>query len=69
MKGHVPEENLPRYRRIMGISRTLDSLGGHLSNLNEYEDANRVWSLAVKYRNMAQELRADVPLIREGDLA
>jgi hypothetical protein len=60
-KGHVPEENLGRYRRLMQISRQLDSLGNQVSGRGQYADANVLWEMASKYRNKAQELRVDIP--------
>jgi hypothetical protein len=53
---HVPEENLPRYRRLRGIVELLDSAGDHLG-AEFMEDANACYALAGKYRRMAEELR------------
>lgn len=61
MKGHVPEENLPRYRRLMGLSRQLKSLGDTIGP-NDMADSTTLWRMAGKYRDKAQELRADLPL-------
>ena len=60
-KGHVPEENLFRYRNLMRISRTLNSLGNQVSGQGQYGDANTLWEMASKYKNEAQRLRVDIP--------
>lgn len=60
-KGHVPEENLERYRQIKTIAEILGSLGGRVSGYGEYTDANLLWALELKYQNKANELRADLP--------
>ena len=59
-KGHVPEENLDRYRTRAGIARLLSRLGNMVSGIGEYEDANRLWAMAGKYKRMANELRVDL---------
>lgn len=64
-KGHVPEENLPRYRYLRKIAQNLGSLGGQVSGQGEYADANVLWAMEAKYGRMANELRADIP--REED--
>jgi hypothetical protein len=63
-KGHVPEENLFRYRNLMRISRQLKSLGDTIGP-NDMTDSTILWRMAKKYRDKAQELRVDIP-IREG---
>ena len=60
-KGHVPEENLARYRQRAAVVAYLTRLGGMVSNIGEYADANTLWAMASKYREMANELRADLP--------
>jgi hypothetical protein len=60
-KGHVPEENLPRYRRLADLAYLLQRMGGTVSGLGEYGDANTLWALASKYKDKANELRADLP--------
>jgi hypothetical protein len=65
--GHVPEENLDRYRRLMGISRKLKSLGNEVSGLGDYGGANALWGISARYRDKAQELRVDIPPIHEPD--
>lgn len=60
-KGHVPEENLPRYRYLRKIAQNLGSLGGQVSGQGEYADANVLWAMEAKYGRMANELRADIP--------
>ena len=59
-KGHVPEENLFRYRMIMALSRQLESLGNRIGP-NNMEDSTILWRMAKKYRDKAQELRVDIP--------
>lgn len=64
---HVPPENLFKYRNLMRIARTLDSLGGSVSGLSTRSgmmsddegkvDANTMWVLSNKYRARAQRLR------------
>jgi len=60
-KGHVPEENLPRYRRLAELAFLMNRMGGMVSGLGEYGDANKLWAMGGKYRAMANELRADLP--------
>lgn len=60
-KGHVPEVNLARYRARADLAYLLQRMGGQVSGMGEYEDANTLWALANKYRKMANELRADLP--------
>ena len=58
-KGHVPEENLPRYRRIRELSHLMSRMGNMVSGLGEYGDANTLWALGGKYKRMANELRTE----------
>lgn len=60
-KGHVPAENLARYRRIRELSHLMSRMGDMVSGLKEYDDANTLWALGGKYKRMANELRADLP--------
>lgn len=60
MKGHVPEENLFKYRNLMNLSRRFKSLGDTIGP-NDMQDSTVCWRLAKKYENKAQELRADIP--------
>lgn len=60
-KGHVPEVYLPRYRRIRGLAQLMDTMGGTVSGLGQYDDANTLWALSSKYKQLANELRVDVP--------
>jgi hypothetical protein len=57
----VPEENLERYRRIVKIANQLGSLGGQVSGMGEYGDANLLWGLEKKYHDKANELRVELP--------
>lgn len=59
-KGHVPEENLFRYRRLMNLSRQLKSLGDTIG-ANDMADSTVLWRMARKYNDKAQELRVDIP--------
>lgn len=59
-KGHVPEENLRRYRAIVRLARQLDSLGGQASGIGEYDSANILWAESSKLREHANELRVDI---------
>lgn len=61
-KGHVPEENLSRYRNRRGIAFACESLAGRMSGVGEYADANNLYRYAAKYRGLANELRADMPV-------
>jgi hypothetical protein len=57
---HVPEENLFKYRVLMGISRNLESLGSTVSGMNGEEgmkDSTLLWAMAKRYRDRAQTLR------------
>lgn len=58
--GHVPEENLFRYRTRMRLARQLKSLGDTIG-ANDMADSTILWRMAKKYRDQAQELRADIP--------
>lgn len=60
-KGHVPEENLPQYRRRAELAFLLQRMGGMVSGLGEYEDANALWAMAGKYKRLANELRVPLP--------
>jgi hypothetical protein len=60
-KGHVPEENLPAYRRLAELAFLMQRMGGMVSNLNQHEDANTLWAMGGKYKRLANELRADLP--------
>ncbi|WNN94587.1 hypothetical protein SEA_LEWANDO_84 [Arthrobacter phage Lewando] len=62
MKGHVPDENLFKYRILMGLSRRFKSLGDTIGP-NDMEDSTICWRLASKYRAKAQELRVDIGVI------
>jgi len=54
---HVPDENLPRYRRIMELARKVESIGNQRSNRGDYAGANAAWARASKISNSAQALR------------
>lgn len=60
-KGHVPEDNLARYRRYRELAHLMSRMGNMVSGLNEPEDANALWAMGGKYKRMANELRADLP--------
>lgn len=64
--GHVPDENLFRYRNKMRLSRQLKSLGDTIG-ANDPSDSTVLWRMAKKYRDQAQELRADIPRKEDGD--
>ena len=59
-KGHVPEENLDRYRSLARTARQLDTLGNVLSNHGEYDEAHRLWGLSGKFWAKANALRVDL---------
>ena len=59
-KGHVPEENLDRYRSLARIARQLDSLSDTVRNHHDYAEANRLWALSMKYWGRANALRVDL---------
>ena len=59
-KGHVPEENLFRYRAKMRLARQLESLGDTIG-ANDPTDSTILWRMAKKYHDQAQELRVDLP--------
>jgi hypothetical protein len=54
---HVPEESLPRYRRIRELSHLMSRMGDMASNMGELADANTLWALGGKYKRMAGDLR------------
>lgn len=60
-KGHVPDENLARYRRLRELNHLISRMGNMVSNLGEHGDANTLWAMAGKYKRMANNLRADLP--------
>lgn len=59
-KGHVPEENLPRYRSIASIARRYEKLGNDLSNVGFYAEASKAWKDSQYYWHKANELRVDL---------
>jgi hypothetical protein len=59
-KGHVPEENLWRYRILMNISRQFDSLANSIG-AGDTDDMRTCYRLANKYRELSQQLRVDLP--------
>jgi len=59
-KGHVPEENLDRYRSLARIARQLDTLGDVLNGKGEYGDGRDMWLLSQKYWGRANALRVDL---------
>lgn len=61
IKGHVPEENMPRYVRLRELAHLLSRMGNMVSGLGEHDDANKLWALGGKYKRLANELRADIP--------
>ena len=54
---HVPEEHLPKYRRLAELSHLMSRMGDMASNLQQYDDANVLWAMGGKYKRMANELR------------
>lgn len=59
-KGHVPEENLERYRRIRELAFLISRTGNMVSGMGEHGDANTLWAIAGKYKRMANDLRVDL---------
>lgn len=59
-KGHVPEENLDRYRSLARHARQLDTLANVCSNKGQHGDAGILWVLSNKYWGMANALRVDL---------
>ena len=59
-KGHVPEENLDKYRRLASIARRYDGLGDSLYTVGEVEAANDCWDGSGRYWNKANDLRVDL---------
>lgn len=60
-KGHVPDFQLARYRRIREMAHLMSRMGDMVSGIGEYDDANKLWAMGGKYKRMANELRADLP--------
>jgi hypothetical protein len=54
---HVPDENLPRYRRLMDLVRHVERIGNNRSNRGDYGGANAAWARASKISSVAQALR------------
>jgi hypothetical protein len=54
---HVPEENLHRYRRLRELSHLMSRMGDMVSNLGQYDDANKLWAMGGKYKRLANDLR------------
>jgi hypothetical protein len=59
-KGHVPEENLDMYRSYARTARQLDSLSNSVCAHGEYDEANRLLVLALKFWGKANALRVDL---------
>jgi len=59
-KGHVPEENLDRYRSYARTARQLDSLSNTVCAHGEYDEANRLLGLSQKFWGKANALRVDL---------
>lgn len=64
-KGHVPEENLERYRRLRELAFLLSRSGNMLSGIGEYDSANKLWEIAGKIKRKANDLRVDLPTEKE----
>jgi hypothetical protein len=58
---HVPDESLPRYRRLMKLYRMVDDVGNARSNRGDYAWANAAWRRSGKISNAAQALRVPGP--------
>jgi hypothetical protein len=54
---HVPEESLQRYRHLSELAFLLNRMGGMVSGLGQYDDANKLWAMGGKYKVMANDLR------------
>lgn len=54
---HVPDENLPRYRRLMALVRKVERIGNNRSNRGDYAGANAAWSRSSRISTAAQSLR------------
>jgi hypothetical protein len=54
---HVPAENLPRYRRLMGLVRKVERIGNSRSNRGDYAGANAAWGRSSRISTVAQSLR------------
>lgn len=61
LKGHVPEENLAKYRRLRELAHLISRMGNMTSNLGEHGDANVLWAMGGKYKRMANNLRVTLP--------
>lgn len=59
MKGHVPEKNLPRYRKLKRISDYLETAGDWMGS--EFpEEANKAYALSFQFQMLAHDLREDI---------
>ena len=54
---HVPDENLPRYRRLMALVRKIERIGNNRSNRGDYPGANAAWRRSSEVSTAAQSLR------------
>lgn len=54
---HVPESNLPRYRRLMALAWLLDRIGNRRSGRGDYAGANNAWARRGRVADVAQGLR------------
>ena len=54
---YVPDENLPRYRRLVALARRVEHIGNARSNRGDYPGANRAWRMAARINTVAQGLR------------
>jgi hypothetical protein len=50
-----------RYRNLRQIADDLNRLGNRVSGLGEYNDANKLWALSRKYRELGTNLRVTLP--------
>lgn len=60
-KGHVPEENLPQYRKFATLARRFNSLSGLLWTLEDYKaEAAGAEDMSEHFWEKANELRVDL---------
>lgn len=60
-KGHVPEEDLARYRRYRELAHLMSRMGNMVSGLGQSADATVLWGMAGKYKRLANDLRVELP--------
>lgn len=54
---HVPDEELPRYRKLVALAGVLECMGNTRSGKGDYAGAHEAWAQEARIRKVANELR------------